>query len=651
LLDENFATGLAEYAEELASRFPHLKLFTPVNEPLTTARFSALYGHWYPHKKDPLSFIRAVFIQCRATRLAMERIRKIQPEARLIQTEDMGKTHCVPGLEYQADFENERRWFSLDLLTGRVNTDHPMWSYLRWAGIEAHELDEFRENPCPPDVIGLNYYVTSERFLDAETAGYPECVVGGNHKQRYADVDAVRVSNDGAQGVYGILREAWERFHLPIAVTEAHLGCTREEQLRWLIEGWKSVNKLRSEGVPVCALTAWSLLGAYDWDSLLTLANNSYEAGAFDLRSGKPRATAVVHCLQSLAKTGEYEHSVTSTPGWWRRPVRLLYPSKSPARNHHHLKLPNDEVISGSDSRPVVILGSRGTLGAAFARLGNLRGLNLIAATRSELDLCNASAIRPALQQMNPWAVINAAGYVRVDDAEADCDTCHKINCTAPAQLAEICADLKIRLVNFSSDLVFDGRKAAPYLETDPVCPLNVYGQSKAEMERLVSRAYPDSLIIRTSAFFGPWDEYNFATILLRHLARGEKFTVPKGLAVSPSYVPDLVHASLDLLIDGESGIWHLANQGNVTWAEFGRQVAHAHGFSADLIEEVDPSQLGYIARRPAYSVLGTVRGPVMPSLERALRCYLNDRREFTSQGMTVPDCPAGIRGRSSCPE
>jgi dTDP-4-dehydrorhamnose reductase len=112
----------------VARRYPAIDMFTPINEPLTTARFSCLYGHWYPHRKDTASFLRALVNECYGTALAMRAIRRITPHARLIQTEDVGKTFSTPLLRPQAEYENERRWLSLDLLCGRVDRHHPWFA-------------------------------------------------------------------------------------------------------------------------------------------------------------------------------------------------------------------------------------------------------------------------------------------------------------------------------------------------------------------------------------------------------------------------------------------------------------------------------------------------------------------------------------------
>jgi len=118
LLDPAFPERLAAYAGAVARRYPWVEEYTPVNEPLTTARFSALYGHWYPHRRDDLGFARALLTQCRAVVLAMRAIREVNPAARLVQTDDLGKTYGTATLAYQAAFENERRWLTFVLLAG-----------------------------------------------------------------------------------------------------------------------------------------------------------------------------------------------------------------------------------------------------------------------------------------------------------------------------------------------------------------------------------------------------------------------------------------------------------------------------------------------------------------------------------------------------
>ena len=277
-------------------------------------------------------------------------------------------------------------------------------------------------------------------------------------------------------------------------------------------------------------------------------------------------------------------------------------------------------------AQPLLLTGATGTLGRAVARACEARGLAYRIVTRQELDIASPESVRAALGGVRPWALVNTAGYVRVDDAEREPERCFRENTAGPALLAEECAARGIPLVTYSSDLVFGGEKRAPYVESDPVRPLNVYGRSKAEAERLALDHCRAALVVRTSAFFGPWDEWNFVTIALRTLAAGEEFAAADDAVVSPTYVPELVDTTLDLLIDGETGIWHLANEGALTWAELARLAATLTGLDADLVAGVPTAELGFAAERPLFSALDSERGRLLRPLDEALERYVEER-------------------------
>ena len=331
LLDPAFPEKLAAYAALAAARYPWVLDWTPVNEPLTTARFAALYAHWHPHGNDERSFLTALMNECRGTALAMRAIRRVQPGARLVQTEDLGKVFATPPLQAQADYENTRRWLSLDLLCGRVDRGHPWHPNLLAAGIPVEQLDELVAEPCIPDVLGINHYVTSDRFLDHRVELYSPDVIGGNGAMTYADVEAVRVPMPGEMlGFEPRLREAWEQYRLPIAVTEAHLGCADpEESVRWLLGVWNAAVRLREEGADILAVTPWSLFGAVDWCSLLRRREGAYEPGVFDARFNPPRPTPLAGVVRALATQGRFGGPAARQPGWWQRPDRFLVEPES----------------------------------------------------------------------------------------------------------------------------------------------------------------------------------------------------------------------------------------------------------------------------------------------------------------------------------
>ena len=167
-----------------------------------------------------------------------------------MQTEDLGQAPGTPALAEQVAFENHRRWLTFDILGGHLTPAHPLWGYLRSHGIEVTEFQVFIDGPLPSDVLGINHYVTSERHLDERVHLYPgQVAITGHHHLAYVDTEAVRVAGVQSVGLEALLHQTWGRYRLPIAITEAHLGCTREEQLRWLHQTWQVANRLQASGV------------------------------------------------------------------------------------------------------------------------------------------------------------------------------------------------------------------------------------------------------------------------------------------------------------------------------------------------------------------------------------------------------------------
>jgi dTDP-4-dehydrorhamnose reductase len=247
--------------------------------------------------------------------LSMRAIREVNSDARLVQTEDAGYVRSTPSLAYQAEFENERRWLTFDLLAGRVDRDHPMHGFLLWCGLPEQELMWFVEHPTPAQVIGIDYYVLSDRYLDDSRPQPADCH-DGNGRHRYQDVAAAK--HCGIIGVGAVLKEAWERYRVPLAVAEAHLAGTVEEQIRWLVSMWDGVCEALRGGADVRALTVWSLLGAWDWDSLCTTHGSFYEPGIFDVRGRSPQVTPLAQLLDPLMRGVRPAHPALGSAGWWQ---------------------------------------------------------------------------------------------------------------------------------------------------------------------------------------------------------------------------------------------------------------------------------------------------------------------------------------------
>ncbi|MBC7841800.1 MAG: sugar nucleotide-binding protein [Gemmatimonadaceae bacterium] len=596
LMQVDFPERIAAYAGRVAARYPHVDAWTPVNEPLATARFAGLYGHWHPHRRSTAAFVRIVLNQCRAIVMAMQAIRLVSPSALYVHTDDAGTVYSSPALTYQADLENHRQLLALDLLCGRVDELHPLWHYLVSHGASHAELDWLQAHATPPDVIGADYYVTSDRYLDENFDAYPPESVGGNATTCYADVAAAGSLPGWTCGFESVLRRLWARYSTPVALTEVHIGCTREEQLRWLAEAWDAACRASDDGIPVRAVTAWALLGSFDWDSLCTRESQSYEAGAFDVRGGTPRITAVGRACTDIATTGSFQHRVLGDSGWWSNSA----PRRAACR------------------APLLIFGARGTLGAAFVRRCTDRRLAYRAVERAEIDVTDADAVRRCVAASGAWGVVNATGYVNVDAAENDSSLCDAINSTGAINIARACAMHGIQLATYSSDLVFDGMKRDAYDETDTPNPLNIYGHSKRASEIGVAGVMPAALQIRTGAFFGPWDSHNFPLSVVRRLQRGETVYASSSI-ITPTYVPALVDSVLDLLLDNETGIWHVSGDAALSWSDFARELADICHLDGRLIRDGSPSQLGWIAERPVNSALTSRRGALLPAFSKSL--------------------------------
>ncbi|MGI4876018.1 MAG: SDR family oxidoreductase, partial [Janthinobacterium lividum] len=238
---------------------------------------------------------------------------------------------------------------------------------------------------------------------------------------------------------------------------------------------------------------------------------------------------------------------------------------------------------------------------------------------RAALALDDPASIARALDTQRPWAVINCAGIVSIDAAEDDPALCRRINAIGPETIARLCAERDIAFVQLSSDQVFGGDKGGPYVESDATRPLNAYGRAKAEAEQLVAAVHPGALIVRTAAFFSPDDRYNFAVDAVDRLSSGQIVRAAADQIVSPTYVPDLVDTLLDLLIDGESGIWHLANDGGGSWVDLARMVARACGLDDSRVAGVSTASLDLPAPRPFDVRLASERGRILPTLDSAM--------------------------------
>jgi dTDP-4-dehydrorhamnose reductase len=320
-LDPGWPVAFGRYAGDVARRLPSARAFLPVNEPLTTARFAGAYGWWPPYGQDHGTFARLLLAQIQAHVAAVRAIRRVRPDVQVLANEDLGRTLGGTGCAEVAERDTSRRWLTFDLLMGRVDRSHPWRRSLEIGVRECRILDALTAEPEPPDVLGIDYYVTSDRYLDRRMELFPHHARGGDGTLRYADVELVRVGGHELGGFALCLEDAWDRYRIPVALTEVHLAGDPADQVAWWAEAVDAATSATARGIPVAGVTAWSTFGAFDWSSVLREPNGSYAVGCFDARTDPPVLTPLGAAVRETARG----RPVTGSAGWWRRPDRVVY--------------------------------------------------------------------------------------------------------------------------------------------------------------------------------------------------------------------------------------------------------------------------------------------------------------------------------------
>lgn len=281
-------------------------------------------------------------------------------------------------------------------------------------------------------------------------------------------------------------------------------------------------------------------------------------------------------------------------------------------------------------SMPVLVTGAGGMLGSALAAhlgTGPHRAL-----TRAELDITDELAVSRVVADFAREAdggrrlVINAAAYTNVEGAESDRDGAYLVNELGAANVARAAREEGLALVHVSTDFVFDGRKGAPYRETDAVNPLSVYGESKYAGELAVRSVHPEAIIVRTSWVFGPGGSADFPTKILARARGSAEISVVDDEWGCPTYAPDLADGILRLAQADVSGLFHLAGSGSCSRFEMAKVIVDAARLETQVIP-VKAAQFESAAARPADARLDCAKaaaiGIVLPHWEESLRTYV----------------------------
>jgi dTDP-4-dehydrorhamnose reductase len=247
----------------------------------------------------------------------------------------------------------------------------------------------------------------------------------------------------------------------------------------------------------------------------------------------------------------------------------------------------NRFTVGGGATLNIVVVGRSGQIAWELQRL--LKGLGPVTAIgRPEIDLTNPGSVRPAIRELKPGVLVNAAAYTAVDRAEAEPELAMAVNAEAPRVMAEEAKRLNALFVTYSTDYVFDGRKTSPYTESDVTNPLSVYGASKLAGDRAIEAVGGAHLIFRTSWVYGPRGK-NFLLSMMKAAAERDQLRVVDDQIGAPTSSRDIAQATLQIIqrvVDGDGGahrlgerrgIYNMTSQGSVSW----------YGFTATIIEEM----------------------------------------------------------------
>ncbi len=290
----------------------------------------------------------------------------------------------------------------------------------------------------------------------------------------------------------------------------------------------------------------------------------------------------------------------------------------------------------------MLVTGARGQVGAEVARRFEGRAV-VIAHDRAMLDLASPAAIAEAVRAARPDVIVNAGAYTAVDRAESEPDVAHAVNAIAPGVLAEEAKRAGALLVHFSTDYVFDGTKAGPYVEDDATHPLGAYGRTKLEGEQRVIASGCRHLVLRTSWVYGPHGK-NFMLTMLRLAQTRDELRVVDDQRGAPTSSASLARLLAEMLAPGggeiarpqvdrvaqSSGLYHSSAQGETTWFGFARAI-----FAAAA------ERPGAVPRMPRLVAISTREYPT--PARRPANSVLSGERLHATFGVRIPDWRHGL--------
>ncbi|MES2900428.1 MAG: dTDP-4-dehydrorhamnose reductase [Pseudomonadota bacterium] len=278
----------------------------------------------------------------------------------------------------------------------------------------------------------------------------------------------------------------------------------------------------------------------------------------------------------------------------------------------------------------ILLTGASGQVGYELER--SLQGLGeVVALDRRSMDLADLDQVRDVIRALRPDLIVNPAAYTAVDKAESEPATAHRINAEAPGVMAAEARALGVPMVHFSTDYVFDGTKQGAYVESDPTCPINVYGASKLAGEQAIAASGAQHLILRTSWVYGMRGK-NFLLTMLRLAKERDELRVVADQYGAPTWSRTIADTTALILAQsrGQAGWWernggiyHLSGQGRTTWCGFTEAIVAASGAQC-RVSPIGSADYPLPAARPANSVMSSAklieRFCTLPAWDQALR-------------------------------
>jgi dTDP-4-dehydrorhamnose reductase len=279
----------------------------------------------------------------------------------------------------------------------------------------------------------------------------------------------------------------------------------------------------------------------------------------------------------------------------------------------------------------ILLIGASGMLGTDLVRALSECRHELICPRHAELDITDSKSVREWLLRARPDAVVLSAAYTRVDDCETHRDLAFAVNAEGPRNVAVACREAGAKLLFVSTDYVFNGRKNGPYVEDDPVDPLNVYGLSKLAGENHIRAEWADHLIVRTSWLYG-LNGKNFVETIIQKAATAPQLRIVDDQRGAPTFTKDLAEGMARLLANNEArGVVNVTNSNHCTWFEFAKTILQLTGLERVPVHPVTSAEFKAPAQRPANSVLSSDRftafaGQPLRPWQDALQAYLHAR-------------------------